>query len=122
MIQLVRRWLGKKPMDKRFPQVADQLLLIERELRVLGRWEDVPPSDEALASREPFCVDAMDFDQWLQWIFLPRMKIILEQDLALPNASGIVEMAQVVYVDRAQETRRLQELLAQFDRLITEVV
>ncbi|WP_133752005.1 YqcC family protein [Pseudomonas sp. LP_7_YM] len=107
-------------MDKRFPAIADHLLLIERELRVLDWWTDMPPSDEALASREPFCVDTLDFDQWLQWIFLPRMKTILEQDLALPNASGILEMAQMVYANRARETRHLQELLAQFDRLITE--
>ena len=109
-------------MDKRFPKIADQLLLIERELRVLGWWKDVSPSVEALSSREPFCVDTLDFDQWLQWIFLPRMKVILEQDLALPNASGILEMAQMVYASRAQETRALQDLLAQFDRLITESV
>jgi uncharacterized protein YqcC (DUF446 family) len=107
-------------MDKRFPQIADHLLLIERELRVLGLWKDIPPSDEALASREPFCVDTLDFDQWLQWIFLPRMKTILEQNLPLPNASGILEMAQMVYASRALETRALQGLLAQFDRLITE--
>lgn len=117
-----RHWLGRRPMDKRFPQIADQLLLIERELRVLGWWQEIPPSDEDLSSREPFCVDTLDFDQWLQWIFLPRMKTILEHDLALPNASGILEMAQMVYASRAQETRRLQELLAQFDRLIVESV
>jgi uncharacterized protein YqcC (DUF446 family) len=115
-----RHWLGRRQMDKRFPKIADQLLLIERELRVLGWWKDVPPSDEDLSSREPFCVDTLDFDQWLQWIFLPRMKTILEQDLALPNASGILEMAQMVYASRLEETRHLQDLLAQFDRLITE--
>jgi uncharacterized protein YqcC (DUF446 family) len=109
-------------MDKRFPKIADQLLLIERELRSLGWWKDLPPKDEDLASREPFCVDTLDFDQWLQWIFLPRMKLILEQDLPLPNASGILEMAEMVYATRAQETRNLQELLAQFDRLIVESV
>jgi uncharacterized protein YqcC (DUF446 family) len=107
-------------MDKRFPQIAEQLLLIERELRVLGMWKAVPPSDDDLSSREPFCVDTLDFDQWLQWIFLPRMKTILEQDLALPNASGILEMAEMVYASRLGETRSLLSLLAQFDRLITE--
>jgi uncharacterized protein YqcC (DUF446 family) len=118
----VLRWRGRRPMDKRFPRIADQLLLIERELRMLGWWRDAPPSDEDLASCEPFCVDTLDFDQWLQWIFLPRMKFILEQNLALPNASGILEMAEMVYANRAQETRRLQESLAQFDRLIMESV
>jgi uncharacterized protein YqcC (DUF446 family) len=107
-------------MDKRFPQVAEQLLLIERELRVLGWWSDSPPSDEALSSQEPFCVDTLEFEQWLQWIFLPRMKIILEQDLPLPNASGILEMAEMVYTTRQDEVRFLQKLLKQFDQLITE--
>lgn len=78
-------------MDERFPEIAEQLLLIERELRVLGWWETTPPGEQALSSQEPFCVDTLEFAQWLQWIFLPRMKIILERDLPLPNASGILE-------------------------------
>ncbi|WP_397449855.1 YqcC family protein [Pseudomonas sp. NA-150] len=107
-------------MDSRFLQVADQLLLIERELRRLGWWSDSPPSEQALASHEPFCVDTLEFEQWLQWIFLPRMKAILEQDLPLPNASGILEMAEMVYATRQSEVLALQQLLAEFDRLITE--
>lgn len=107
-------------MDKRFPEVADHLLLIERELRVLGWWSETPPGDEALSSVEPFCVDTLEFEQWLQWVFLPRMKIILEENLPLPNASGILEMAEMVYASRQKETRFLQQLLAHFDRLITE--
>lgn len=108
-------------MDKRLPEVAEQLLLIERELRALGWWDNAPPSEQALASPEPFCVDTLEFAQWLQWIFLPRMKIILEQDLPLPNASGILEMAEMVYVGRQAEARMLQQHLARFDQLITEV-
>lgn len=108
-------------MDGRFPQVAEQLLLIERELRVLGWWSESPPSAQALASREPFCVDTLEFQQWLQWIFLPRMKVILEQDLPLPNASGILDMAEMVYASRQREARVLQQLLARFDQVIAEV-
>lgn len=107
-------------MDQRFHEVAEHLLLIERELRSLGWWSDLPPSDEALSSVEPFSVDTLEFEQWLQWIFLPRMKLILENDLPLPNASGILEMAEMVYATRQRETRVLQQLLAQFDRLISQ--
>ncbi|WP_460157791.1 YqcC family protein [Pseudomonas sp. S2_H10] len=108
-------------MDARFLEIADQLLLIERELRVQGWWDEAPPSDEALSSVEPFSVDTLDFEQWLQWIFLPRMKMILEQDLPLPNASGIQEMAEMVFAGRNVEgrDRQLQVLLKQFDQLIT---
>ncbi|OYW90485.1 MAG: pseudouridine synthase, partial [Pseudomonadales bacterium 32-61-5] len=53
-------------MDSRVPELAEQLLLIERELRVLGVWEALSPDPQALASREPFCVDTLSFEQWLQ--------------------------------------------------------
>ncbi|MCO7570868.1 MULTISPECIES: YqcC family protein [Pseudomonas chlororaphis group] len=107
-------------MDVRFPKIAEQLLLIERELRVQGLWDEVAPSAEALASTQPFAVDTLDFEQWLQWIFLPRMKVILEQDLPLPNASGIQEMADMVFSTRPMQGRDLQlrMLLKEFDQLI----
>lgn len=108
-------------MDDRFLAIAEHLLLIERELRQQGWWQDVPPSAEALASVEPFSVDTLDFDQWLQWIFLPRMKTIIEQDLPLPNASGILEMAEMVYADRPDQSRGLRASLARFDELIGQV-
>ena len=108
-------------MDTRLGQIADQLLLIERELRVQGWWDEVAPSAEALASVEPFSVDTLEFEQWLQWIFLPRMKLILEQDLPLPNASGIQEMAEMVFAARDVQgrDRQLQVLLKEFDQLIS---
>ncbi|KAF2390088.1 MULTISPECIES: YqcC family protein [Pseudomonas] len=108
-------------MDARFPKIAEQLLLIERELRIQGWWDEVAPSAEALSSVEPFSVDTLDFEQWLQWIFLPRMKAILEQDLPLPNASGIQEMAEMVFAARNVQgkDRQLQVLLKEFDLLIT---
>ena len=76
-------------MDERLPALADQLLHIERELRLLGWWSAQAPSAEALASQEPFCVDTLSFAQWLQWIFLPRMKLIIESDAVLPARSSI---------------------------------
>ncbi|PWB31221.1 pseudouridine synthase [Pseudomonas sp. SDI] len=105
-------------MDPRILDIADHLLLIEHELHAQGWWSAEPPSAQALASSVPFAVDSMNFDQWLQWIFLPRMKQILENGLPLPSASGILVMAETVYVDRPEESRRLRQLLAEFDQLI----
>ncbi|MGY2373819.1 YqcC family protein [Pseudomonas sp. SDO524_S393] len=107
-------------MDARFLAIAEQLLLIERELRVQDWWDEVSPSAEALASVEPFAVDTLDFNQWLQWIFLVRMKQILEQDLPLPNASGILEMANMVYADQPQKSLGLRNALKKFDQLIAD--
>lgn len=107
-------------MDARLPAIAEQLLLIERELRVQGWWDEEPPSTEALSSVEPFSVDTLDFHQWLQWIFLVRMKHILEQDLPLPNASGILDMAEMVYADRPSQSLGLRNALKKFDQLIVD--
>ncbi len=106
-------------MDARFPALADQLLLIERELRALGLWAQCPPSDEALSSSQPFCIDTMAFEGWLQWIFLPRMKLILEAGSELPAVSGIQPMAELVYRERLDEMATLMGLLGEFDRLIS---
>ncbi|WP_263144625.1 YqcC family protein [Pseudomonas sp. RIT-PI-AD] len=105
-------------MDERFPAVADQLLSIERELRMQGWWSERSPSQEALSSQAPFCVDTLAFEEWLQWIFLPRMKLILEEGAELPRASGIRPMAEVAYRERATQARGLLTALGVFDRLI----
>ncbi|VXD02286.1 Pseudouridine synthase [Pseudomonas sp. 8Z] len=106
-------------MDERAPQIADLLLLIERELRQLGWWQAEAPSAEALASQTPFCVDTLAFEQWLQWILLPRMKMLLESDRSLPAVSGIQAMAEMAYREQSVNVRGLLELLGRFDRLLT---
>ncbi|MGY8909754.1 MAG: YqcC family protein, partial [Flavobacteriales bacterium] len=50
--------------------VAEVLIDIESELRQLGLWDRQVPSNSALASSEPFCVDTLTLPQWLQFIFL----------------------------------------------------
>ena len=106
-------------MTERAFLVADQLLLIERELRQLGWWQNEAPSAEALASHAPFCIDTLAFEQWLQWVFLPRMKALLENARPLPTVSGIREMAEMTYREQAQRVRGLLDLLGELDRLLT---
>lgn len=106
-------------MDERASQVADQLLLIERELRQLGWWQSEAPSAEALASQTPFCVDTLAFEQWLQWILLPRMKVLLESGAPLPAVSGIKAMAEMAYREQPVKVRGLLDVLGEFDRVLT---
>lgn len=106
-------------MTERASLVADQLLLIERELRQLGWWQNEAPSAEALASQAPFCIDTLAFEQWLQWVFLPRMKVLLEDARPLPTVSGIREMAEMAYREQPQKVRALLGLLGALDRLLT---
>ena len=55
--------------------IAAQLIDLEAALRQLDLWSDAPPSQEALRSEQPFAMDALEFEEWLQFIFLPGVGI-----------------------------------------------
>lgn len=82
-------------------RVAELLLDLEAAMRTAALWEALPPDPPALASTEPFCIDTLDFCQWLQFVFLPRMHELLDAGLQLPDKCGIAEMADVHFVTRA---------------------
>ncbi len=105
-------------MDSRLPAIAEQLLLIERELRAAGLWGAEVPDATALASQQPFCVDTLAFEEWLQWILLPRMKQLVEADQPLPVASGIAPMAEMAFAGRLVELGGLLAALQTFDELL----
>lgn len=98
--------------------VADQLLLLEHELRQLQMWSAIAPSAEALASQAPFCVDSMRLDAWLQWIFLPRMRALIETGAALPQRCGISPIAEVEYPSHGGRLNGLMAILREIDRLL----
>ena len=100
-------------------RIADVILEVEANLRTSGRWEKNRPSLSALASSQPFCIDTLKFEQWLQWIFLPRMKDILEQRQPLPMKSGIYEYAQDYFRKNDPRANKLLRLIKRFDDLIT---
>ncbi|MDD0824695.1 YqcC family protein [Mannheimia sp. AT1] len=52
-------------------------------------WENTPPSLEAMANPQPFCMETLTPTQWLQWIFIPRMEAILEANADLPRNFAI---------------------------------
>ena len=106
-------------MDSRVSEVAEYLLRIEQEMRTQGLWSDKDPSEHDLSSTEPFSVDRLDFEQWVQWIFLPKMKVIIEQGQSLPSVSGIRHMAEHVFGQRRGNWKPLLRHFEAFDLLIS---
>lgn len=75
-------------------KIAELLIDIESELRTLGLWQNIPPSEKDLASDQPFCIDTLTLSQWLQFIFLPTLYGLMEEERELPNRCGIAPMAE----------------------------
>ncbi|MBO6850140.1 MAG: YqcC family protein [Marinobacter sp.] len=110
-------------MTRSFNQVgdvADQLLQIELELRQLGLWESEPPPPEALQSTQPFCIDTLVFTQWLQFVFVARMKVLIESDHPLPAVSGVAPMAEEHFRGRPESGAGLIRALEEMDRLLSD--
>lgn len=99
--------------------VASLLMDIEAELRRLDQWESEAPSAQALASTEPFCVDTLSFTQWLQFIFLPRMYALLEQNRLPPGPCSIAPLAEEYFQGGQLDTASLIKHISELDRLLT---
>lgn len=104
---------------QKISEVAGCLLRIEVELRRLDAWSEEAPSEEALQSTQPFAVDTLEFTEWLQFIFLVRMKVLVEQGHALPAVSGMAPMAEEHFRGRAESGEELIRELEIMDQLLS---
>lgn len=89
-----------------------QLLTELKEvLKVAELWSLTQPSAEALASQQPFACDTLALEQWLQFIFIPRLQAMLEANAAVPPMK-LLPMAEVTWQSLHQPVQRV---LASFD-------
>ena len=90
-------------------------LLVETEtrLREMGLWDNTKPDGEALASTQPFALDTLSPEQWLQWIFIPRMRDMLERD-QVPKGFAIYPYFEEVWRLDGDKARLLA-LLGEID-------
>jgi uncharacterized protein YqcC (DUF446 family) len=93
---------------------------IERELRTTGLWEKRSPPPDAFCSDVPFHLDTMRFVQWLQWVFVPRMRRMLRNRMPLPTTCRIHPLAVDELRDIEADTHRLLSFIAGLDRLLSE--
>ncbi len=68
-------------MKERYDRINVMLDALEAELRSANLWDAEKPSEEDLRSIEPFAVDKLSFNQWLQFIFIQRVRATCEQKL-----------------------------------------
>ena len=91
---------------------------LEHELREVGWWQNEAPDATAFASTEPFCVDTMTFSEWLQWVYIPKMRSFIVLHDRLPANSGLLPIAQEAWQGCREDTASLLILVARLDRLV----
>lgn len=105
--------------DQHYIRVASLLIDVESALRQLRLWSSERPSAEALASQQPFCIDTLSFPEWLQHIFLVRMRQLVETRGPLPGQCGIAPMAEEYFRGQAMQGTLLVEALQRIDEELT---
>lgn len=101
-------------------QLSQLLKALETELHAQGRWDSEPPAASALQSTQPFAVDTLNFDQWLQWILLPSLNELLLLQMPLPSSCAIAPMAEQAYGQDDTGAARIVLIIADIDLLLTQ--
>lgn len=99
-------------------EVRHSLRAIEQSMRELALWQLTPPEAQAFASTEPFCVDSMLAEEWLQWVLLPRMHALLDANAPLPTRFAITPYFEEALKDKQPNCLPLLALLQRLDSLL----
>lgn len=89
--------------------------LIEAEMRRAGYWQSDPLRPEQMEFTQAFAMDTMIFAQWLQFVFLPRVREAAASN-QFPSGSSVGAQA-VREFDGDPNADRLMTLLSEFDAL-----
>jgi uncharacterized protein YqcC (DUF446 family) len=88
---------------------------IEAEMRRIGYWQGQPLRPEQMQFTQAFAMDTMTFTQWLQFVFLPRVREAAATD-SFPSSSSVGAQA-IREFDTALDSDNLTKLLMEFDAL-----
>jgi uncharacterized protein YqcC (DUF446 family) len=89
---------------------------IEQRLMELDLWSKERPEPEALQSSMPFCVDTLRLEQWLQFVFLPRMRRIVEREELPPGPAQITPIAKEAFKE-TEDSGKLIRAIQKFDEV-----
>ena len=90
-------------------------------MRIKALWSDSLPTEEAMASQQPFACDHMSLVEWLQFIFIPRLLLIIEEGTKLPSNSDIAPMAEYYFQQIGVNAEEIVETVREIDRLLTDI-
>ena len=102
-----------------YQEISQSLERLENALKHLGWWSSQPPDPEALSSPEPFCYDTLSLQEWLQWVFIPKMQQLIDSEQSLPDQCLIAPIAEHLWQKQGKKTQALISILNTLDRQIS---
>jgi uncharacterized protein YqcC (DUF446 family) len=88
-------------------------------LKLLNCWQTQIPSALALSSSSPFCCDTLSFEQWLQFVFIPKITQMINLGQALPNKIALTPMAEESFKHLSVQAKPLLVIINKIDKTLT---
>ena len=100
-----------------YQRLANKTDEVENELRRLNRWQHFPLSSDKFEDMGAFGSNTMTFEQWIQFVLVPRIDHIVLNKGELPSDSMLATYA-VRVSDGDPDSATLIGLLYEIDELI----
>ncbi len=94
-----------------YAEISSLLIDLEAVMRNSGLWASEEPAPEALASTQPFCVDTLALEEWLQFVFIPRIRAIVAAETNMPAKCEIKPVVEEAMANPGAELVRVVALL-----------
>jgi uncharacterized protein YqcC (DUF446 family) len=107
-------------MKDRYGQAGEKIDEVVAEMRRLGVWQDEPPPPEKMRFSKAFAMDTLSFEQWLQFVLVPRVRGIIDERGQFPDDSSLGDKANREYIMWGSDPRfeRLVDLLFELDSFV----
>lgn len=102
-----------------YQQTATLMANLQTELTRLNYWQTDPLPASAFASTAPFCCDTMTLQQWLQFVFMPKMLQLIIEQQPLPRKIAIAPFAEIAFANESSAVQPLIQLLKEIDTLLS---
>lgn len=109
-------------MSDQHQLLRQQLQQLEAAMRTASLWSAAPPSNEAMASSMPFMYDTLLVEEWLQWVFMPRLHALLDAQSGLPGNCSVHPLAEHEWTHRFPQGTHgaALQLLADIDQTLSQ--
>jgi uncharacterized protein YqcC (DUF446 family) len=105
------------------PSKKQQTLLLldqlSQELKALALWKNCRPSAEQMISKAPFHYDTLAFEQWLQFVFIERIALMIENNQTLPSEILLSPIAIESFKSKGSKMNTLLAIIEQIDCLLS---
>ncbi|WP_367143682.1 YqcC family protein [Pantoea stewartii] len=100
--------------------IMQRLEQLEAVMREHDLWQVDAPDEQAFASQQPFFLDTMQSLEWLQWVLIPRVQMLIRAGQALPKNFAVAPYFEMALTPVQPGRTLLLLTLQQLDALLQD--